>query len=163
MESATLHALCVMGEIERADKFEDAPADVVKNWFSAVYNLAPKHLSERINSALHSVTFQANTGDPAGGIANFIVHVITALDQNLSSEVLNDQYLSKHFIDRLIKEGKDPVLQERIKMGSRGWNKQQLSDIKFFKNGSGISYGRPCSHGNRTSIRQTATDSKWSI
>ena len=33
-----------------------------------------------------------------------------------------------------MKKLKDPVLQERTKMRRSGWNKAQLSDIKFFKN-----------------------------
>ena len=31
LESATLHALCVMGEIENADKVEDATVEAVKS------------------------------------------------------------------------------------------------------------------------------------
>ena len=134
LDSTTLHALCVMGEIPNADRVKDATAENVQNWFETASNLAPKDLSERVDSALLSVKFKANQEDPAGGVTNFIVKVITALDQNNASEVLSDQDLAKHFIDRLVKKLKDPVLQGRIKMRRCGWNKRQLSDIKFFKN-----------------------------
>ena len=134
MESATHHALCVMREIVNADKVEDATLEAVKSWFNTTSSLAPKDLSERIDSALQSVNFEANHEDPAGGITYFIVHVITALDQNNASEVLSDQDLAKNFIDLSIRKLKDPVLQERIKMRRRRWNKHQLSDIKIFKN-----------------------------
>ena len=134
IDPATLHALCVMGEIQNAEKVEDATVEAVKTWFDVASNLAPRDLSERIESALHSVNYAANPEDPAGGISNFVINVITALDQNNASEILQDQDLSKHFMDRIIKKIKDPILQERIKMRRRGWNKTQLSDIKFFKN-----------------------------
>ena len=134
VDPATLHALCVMGEIPNADKAEDATAETVKIWFDIASNLAPKDLSERIDSSLHSVSYIANPEDPAGGISNFVISVITALDQNNASEVFNDQDLARHFIDRMVKKMKDPLLQERIKMRRRGWSKTQLSNIKFFKN-----------------------------
>ena len=134
MDPTTLHALCIMGEIPDADKVEDATVDAVQSWFETASNLAPKDLSERIDSALQSVTYEANKEYPAGGVTNFIVKVITALDHNNASEVLKDQDLAKHFIYRLMRKLKDHVLQERKKIRRRGWTKSQLSDIKFFKN-----------------------------
>ena len=130
---ATLHALCVTGEIRNADKVEDATAEDVKTWFDTASSLAPKDLSERIDSALQSVSYTSNSEDPAGGVSNFVINVITALDRNNASEVLQDKDLARHFIDRMVKKMQDHILQERIKMRRRGWTKMQLSDIKFFK------------------------------
>lgn len=94
---STLHALFVMGEVEDASKVEDATNEAVDQWFSNDSNLAPKDLSERIGSKLHSVTYEPNQEDPTGGISNFIINFITSLDQNNASEVLNEKDLAKHF------------------------------------------------------------------
>ena len=134
VDPATLHALCVMEEIPNADNAEDLTAETVKTWFDIASNLAPNDLSERIDSTLHSVSYIANPEDPAGGKSNFVINMITALDQNNPSEVFNDQDLPIPFIDRMVKKMKDPLLQERIKMRRRGWSKTQLLNIKFFKN-----------------------------
>ena len=123
-----------MGEIQDADKIEDATLEAVKAWFDTASGVALKDLSERIDSALQSVTYKANTEDPSGVVTNFLVNVMTALDQNNASEVLNDADLAKHFIDRMVNKTKDPIIQERIKMRRRGWIKNQLSNIKLFKN-----------------------------
>ena len=64
IDPATLHALFVMGEIQDADKFEDATLEAVKAWFDTASSVAPKDLSERIDSALQSVTYEANIEDP---------------------------------------------------------------------------------------------------
>ena len=134
MDPATLHALYVMGEISKAEKVEDAKSEAVQRWFETASSLAPKDLSQCIDSAIQSVVYEENKEDPAGGVTNFIVKVITVLDQNNASEDLKDQDLARTFIDRLIKKLRDPVLQERTKVRRRGWTKAQLSDIKFFKN-----------------------------
>ena len=79
VDPTTLHALCVMGEIQNADKVEDATSEAVQEWFKTASCLAPKDLSERIDSALHSVVYESNKEDPAGGVTNFIVKVILHL------------------------------------------------------------------------------------
>ena len=134
MDPATLHALCVMGEIPNAEKVEDATSYTVQSWFDTASSLAPKDLSERIESALQSVVYEESKEEPTGGVTKFIVKVITVLDQNNASEVLKDQDLVRNFIHRFIKKLRDPVLQEGTKMRRRGWTKAQLSDIKYFKN-----------------------------
>lgn len=60
--------------------------------------------------------------------------VITALDRNNAPDVLKDRHMAKDFITRLVRKFKEPVLQERIKMRRRVWNKLKLCDIDFFKN-----------------------------
>ena len=134
IDPSTLHALCIMGEISGAESVDEATDDDVQAWFDKASTVSPKDLSERIDAALDSVSYAENREDPAGGVTNFIVKVITALDRNNASDVLKDKDLAKHFVDRLVKKFKNKVLQERIKMRRRGWNKSQLADIKFFKN-----------------------------
>ena len=111
MDPATLDALCVRVEIPNAEKVEDATSDAVQSWFDTASSLAPKDFSERIDSALQSVVYEENKEDPAGGVTNFIVKLITVLDQNNASELLKDQDLARNFIDRLIKKLRYPVLQ----------------------------------------------------
>ena len=133
MNSSTLHALCIVGEIENASTVEDATSEMVKKWFDNASTSTPKDLPERIDVTLRSMSFKPNKEDPAGDVANFMIEAITALDQNNASEVLKDGDMAKKFIDRLVPKFKPDVLQERIKMLRRGWTKAQLADIKLFK------------------------------
>ena len=133
IESSTLHALCILGEIEGANTVEDATAEMVQAWFEQASSSDPKDLSERIDATIRSVSYNPNKADPAGGVANFIIDVIKALDQNNASEVLSDADMAKHFIDRLVHKFEPSVLQERIKMLRKGWKKNQLASIKLFK------------------------------
>ena len=133
MNSSTLHALCIMKEIETSCTVEDATSEMVKKWFENASTSTPKDLSKRIDATLRSISFKPNKEDPAGGVANFMIEAITALDQNNASELLLDGDMAKNSIDRLVPKFKPDVLQERLKMLRRGWTKGQLADIKLFK------------------------------
>jgi len=137
IESTTLHALCILGEIEDATSVEEATVDKVKEWFEKASTLSPKDLSERIDSTLASVKYTPNKDDPAGGVTNFILNVIKTLDRNNASDVLSDMDLSKRFLDRLVHKFEPPVFKERIKMLRGGWKKEQLGNIKYFKDNIG--------------------------
>ena len=105
---------------------------MVKNWFDTASMSTPRDLSERIDATLRSIAFNPNKEDHAGGVANFIIKAITALDQNNASEVLKHSDMAKKFINRLVPKFKPDVLQERIKMLRCGWTETQLADIKLF-------------------------------
>ena len=123
-----------MREIEGASTVEEASSEMVKSWFDTASMSTPRDLSERIEATLRSISFKPNKEDPAGGVANFIIEAITALDQNNASEVLKDSDMAKKFIDHLVPKFKPDVLQERIEMLRCVWTKTQLADIKLFKN-----------------------------
>ena len=116
VDPTTLPALRVMAEIQNADIAEDATPEAVQDRFQAASNLDLKDLSERIESALHSVVYDANNEDPAGAVTNFILKFIAVLDQKNVLGILKDQDLAEHFIDLLVKKLRDLVLRERTKM-----------------------------------------------
>ena len=55
MNSSTLHALCIMREIENASTVEIATSEMVKKWFENASTSTPKDLSERIDATLRSI------------------------------------------------------------------------------------------------------------
>lgn len=65
LDSTTLHALCVIKEILNGNRVEEAIPETFQNWFETASNLAPKDVSERIQSAFLSLNFQANQEDPS--------------------------------------------------------------------------------------------------
>ncbi len=134
MESSTLHALCILGEIGTAYKVENATDSMVEEWFKRASSSTPKDLAERIDSALVSITYRHNNNDSAGSVPNFIIELIKSLDRNNASEVLQEADMAKHFIDRLVKKFEPPILQERIRMLRKAWKKEQLSNLKLFMN-----------------------------
>lgn len=79
IETSTLHALCIMRQIEVSEFFEQATVDAVEAWFESAPPVALKDLSERIDTALLSVTHVENKEDPAVGVTYFIVKQIHGL------------------------------------------------------------------------------------
>lgn len=116
IDSTTLHALCMMGDIDGASSVEDVSVDKVKASFEAASTAEPKDLSERLESVLRSVHYTANKQDPSGGVSKFILSVIKTLDKNNVSEILQDPDMAKKFLDRLVKKFDPPVIREKIKM-----------------------------------------------
>ena len=50
MESSTLHALCILGEIGTAEKLENATDSMAEEWLECASSSTPKDLAERIDS-----------------------------------------------------------------------------------------------------------------
>lgn len=55
------------GKIDGSDSVEDASAASVKSWFDATSTVAPNYLSERIDPALFTVSYEVNKNDISGG------------------------------------------------------------------------------------------------
>lgn len=133
IEPSVLNALCILGEVEGAKSAENASAESVQKWFEQASKTHPKERSERVDAAFRSLIHKPNKKDPAGGISNFIIEAITALDRNKCAEILDDPDLAKSFLNRLVEKIQPDVLRERIRMLRRGWNKSQLASISLFK------------------------------
>lgn len=128
IESSTLPALCILGEIEdAADSVESATADKVQKWFEKATTYTPTSLAERIDAVIRSRSYKSSKADPAGDVANFRSQVITEPDQSKAPEVLRDPDMAKHFIDRIFSKFESSVLVERIKMLRKVWKKNSLS------------------------------------
>lgn len=97
VESTTLHALCILGEITCASSCEEATPENVKLCFDAAVACSEKDLSERLDSTINTVGYTESKEDPSGGISNFILSVLKTLDKNNASEVIQDKELCASF------------------------------------------------------------------
>ena len=99
IDGQTLHALCMLGQIDGAETIEEATVDKVKAWFEAASAVAPKDLSERIDSAVSATKFKINKQSPSGAVHNYLLDFVKSLDQHNASEIFKDSDLSKKVID----------------------------------------------------------------
>lgn len=85
----TLHTLCILGEIEGATSVDEATIDAVQKWFDTASTLSTNDLSERVDATVKGLVYTSNKEDPSGGVYNFIIDVIRALDRNNASDDLS--------------------------------------------------------------------------
>lgn len=102
MESNTMHALCMIREIDGTVSVELATADKVKAWFEAASKDAPKCLSRRLESVFKTLAYTYNKEDLAGAVLNFILSVIKLLDKSNVSEIFQVPDMVKKFLDSLV-------------------------------------------------------------
>lgn len=91
VDPTLLQSLCLLGQIEGASNATAATNDNVKKLFDARLVAAPEDLTERVRAALDSVQYEVNKQDPSGAALSFIVKVVTALDKNNASEVIDEK------------------------------------------------------------------------
>ena len=128
-----LNSLCILGEIENASNLEEATDAAVRNWFDARLSSAPVDMTERIRSALESVVYKTDRKDPAGGVLSFIINVVSALDKNNASEIIQDKETCKSLIQKLVTKLEPAELRERVKDAKDCWTVEQKSNLNFFK------------------------------
>lgn len=90
-----------MGEIDAASGSSVTTFQVEK-WYEEAVNIKPVDISERIDAGLKSFSYKSNKSDPAGGVCNFIVDVVEALDQNSITNILKDGDIFKRFLKDLV-------------------------------------------------------------
>ena len=131
------------GQIEGATNATEATDEKVRSWFDARLVTAPEELTDRVRSALESVKYQVNKQDPSGAALRFIVKIVTALDRNNASEVIDDMVTAKSLNWKLVQKLEPPELRERIRAASDCWTGEQKSSLSF----SSPVWGG-CSHGS---------------
>ena len=133
MDGPTLHALCIMGKISGATSLEQATAEKVEQWFVTAHTVAPRDLSERIQSALSAVKYKPCKEDPAGAALTFCLDAIKALDKNNASEIMDDPDQGKYLINKLREKLEPDLLRERVRMKMDTWKKEDKGKIKVFQ------------------------------
>eukprot|EP00171_Calliarthron_tuberculosum_P002633 IDg2633t1 len=121
LEPMMLHSLCILGQIPGASSVEQATDNNVKAWFETRLRSAPRDLTERVRSAVHSVKFIQCKEDPAGAALSFVLDAVKALDRNNASEVVTDKERCKSLIVKLMNKLEPPELKERIKDARDCW------------------------------------------
>lgn len=127
-----LQSLCIIGEIIGATTVEEATDENVKEWFDARLTAAPKDISERVRSAIDSVTYKQCKQDPSGAAMEFVLNIITALDKNNASEVVQESEKSKSLINRLIHKLEPAELVVRLNDERAYWSSSDKSNLQFF-------------------------------
>lgn len=104
---------------------EDATDSSVKAWFDARLRAAPKDMAERVRSAVDTVTYKQCTEDPLGDPLEFLINVITSLDKNNASEIVQDSEKFKCLIRRLIAKLEPAELKVRVSDERAYWSGPQ--------------------------------------
>lgn len=125
IDPVLLQSLCLLGQIENAENASQATDAKVKHWFDARLQIAPEDLTERVRSALDYVQYKQERRDPSGAALRFVVDVVSALDQNNASEVLDDKDVCKSLIGKLVNKLEPPELRERIRAARECWTADQ--------------------------------------
>ena len=133
IDGTTLQALCILGKITGASTLEQATADKVEAWFTAAHTATPLDLSERVQSALASVTFKNVKADPAGAAFTFCLEVVKSLDKNNASDILSNPDKAKYVINKLENKLEPDLLRERVKMKRDTWTNQEKGDLLLFQ------------------------------
>lgn len=132
LDPVLLQGLCLLGQIEGADSASQATDAKVRAWFDARLATAPEDMTERVRSALGSVNYEINKQDPGGAVLSFIGKVVSALDKNNASEVIQDKDTCKSLIWKLMNKLEPPELKERIRDARDCWTGDQKSSLSFF-------------------------------
>lgn len=138
LEPTFLHSLCIIGRINGATSSEEASDENVKAWFDTMLNKTPKDLSERVRSAISSVSFQSSDEDPQGNVTDFILSVVTALDKNNASSVLGEPKACEILLNQLNNKLRPQELKMRVQNERAFWTSSQRASISYFEERASI-------------------------
>lgn len=106
MKPETIYSLCILGEIEGEKMVEEATDTQVEAWFEKWLHSNPKYLTERFCKEIDSVKYNQFVTDTGGAAMEYIMSLLTTLDKNNASGVVQDTWTSSeqgnlpHFMRR---------------------------------------------------------------
>lgn len=133
VDAVLLNTVCILGEIEDATSLEEATDEKVQKWFNECSQVAPVSMMERVNAALNNITFTPDKNDASGAVRCFVIDVVSELDKNNVSEIVQDKETCKFLISKVIAKLEPIELLERIKDARNLWTAEQKSNISFFR------------------------------
>ena len=132
LEPALLKSLCLLGKFSPASSIDQVGDEQVESWFANRLRSKPRELSEKVRTALDSVTYEQCAEDPAGAALTFVINIIKALDKHNASEVVSDDERRKGLISKLIHKLEPHELRIRIRDAHECWSKEEKCNLSFF-------------------------------
>lgn len=150
-----------MGRIEGANSPVQATDDNVRARFQARLGSNPKDISERVRSTIASVSFVKCSDDPQGNVSDFVVDIVTELDKNNASSIINEPKACENLIKNLIEKLEPSELQMRIKNEQLFWTGAQRCDIAYFEERAGALAVE--THNGERARAQCTSDNKTAL
>lgn len=105
----------------------------MKAWFESRLAHSSRHLNDRVE-AIAKVKYTLLPRDPAGTTDQFVLDVITALDEHNASELIIETYRCKQLLMKLVNKVEPPELMQLLKDQMGMWTAGQKGNLTFFAN-----------------------------
>lgn len=104
----------------------------MKEWFDAWLQKNSKDLTARVDHSIHSVWYERNSNDPAQAPEQFILNIISALNQNNPSSVITEPEQCKELIKKLVPKLRSAELRHRMEDAMKMWSSAEKSNLANF-------------------------------